>query len=146
MSENHQKRPNPYKFGDHVRYDEFERGVVIGLEKGGVVKFIGENGKIWARTFTDLLPVKTSQSTSKIKKSKPDTTPTKTLERLHGCGRCDGFHENLKFFKFTSYPIEDKDGARWDYWAICPATGDPILMREIPTPKMNGAIKPRSHK
>lgn len=44
------------------------------------------------------------------------------------CARCGGYHERL-IFKSMDNPIKDSDGMEWDRWAMCPTSGDPILMR-----------------
>lgn len=49
------------------------------------------------------------------------------------CARCFTDHEVLKFTSFIN-PISDSDDTIWNYWALCPTTGEPILLRtkEIP--------------
>ena len=54
-------------------------------------------------------------------------TETK-LVSVHHCARCGEDHKDLEFHKFTK-PIEDSDGTVWDYWIICPISGEPILMK-----------------
>jgi hypothetical protein len=41
------------------------------------------------------------------------------------CARCDQDHSSLEFRHFNGQPIDDI----WDWWAICPITGDPVLGR-----------------
>jgi len=38
------------------------------------------------------------------------------------CARCGQNHKNLIFKRFESPPDE------WTHWALCPKTGEPILM------------------
>lgn len=51
----------------------------------------------------------------------PDTITT----TVRICARCAKDHEAVLFKKFVGNPIN----GIYDYWAICPETGDPILMR-----------------
>jgi len=53
--------------------------------------------------------------------------PNITTTVLH-CARCGENHEDLLFSLFTN-PIEDSDGTVWAYWAMCPITDEPILLR-----------------
>lgn len=46
------------------------------------------------------------------------------------CTRCDGDHE-VEFEQFIKHPITDSDGTIYDWWGLCPVTGDPILMRKL---------------
>lgn len=47
---------------------------------------------------------------------------------LKECARCGQTHEELVFKQFQ-YPIQDSDGTTWGWWALCPETGEPILMK-----------------
>lgn len=47
------------------------------------------------------------------------------------CARCGQDHEKLNYKAFVN-PIEDEDGTVWSHWALCPVTGDPVLMRKLP--------------
>lgn len=50
------------------------------------------------------------------------------------CARCKQDHRELSFTKFVGNPVEDEDGTIWNWWAMCPVTGDPILAKiEPPT-------------
>lgn len=50
---------------------------------------------------------------------------------LSGCARCGDDHEDLPTVLFWR-PIEDhEDGFFWRWWATCPTTGDPILIRDL---------------
>ena len=51
----------------------------------------------------------------------------KTIQVLdtYGCARCGEDHAGLDFRELTS-PIRDLR-----YWATCPKTGEPILMRTV---------------
>jgi hypothetical protein len=44
------------------------------------------------------------------------------------CARCGKDHDHIEFAKFDE-PVKDSDGTKWNYWATCLNTGDPILMR-----------------
>lgn len=48
---------------------------------------------------------------------------------VQNCARCGETHEDLSFTKFSKYPIEDIDGTVYNYWALCPITREPILLR-----------------
>lgn len=45
-----------------------------------------------------------------------------------GCARCGNDHEAIEFKRFE-IPIKDDDGL-WEYWALCPVSGDPILLKK----------------
>lgn len=47
---------------------------------------------------------------------------------LHACARCKGDHAEMLFTKFHR-PVVDDDGTVWGWWALCPATGEPVLMK-----------------
>lgn len=49
---------------------------------------------------------------------------------VDGCARCGQDHDTLHYKEFAN-PIEDDDGTIWAYWATCPITGDPVLMRKL---------------
>lgn len=59
---------------------------------------------------------------------------TKKLELfttdVHSCARCGADHENVEFVPFAHHPIEDSDGTKWQYWAMCPFHNEPILLRK----------------
>lgn len=55
-----------------------------------------------------------------------------TVHRLRHCARCGGDHDDLQYKRFVN-PIGDEEGV-WAWWATCPTTGDPILMRELSEP------------
>lgn len=40
------------------------------------------------------------------------------------CARCMGDH-TMEFKPFKGHPIDDN----WNWWGICPTTGDPVLLR-----------------
>ncbi len=44
------------------------------------------------------------------------------------CARCSQDHDQLKFNLFIS-PILDSNFSVWNYWALCPVTQEPILLR-----------------
>lgn len=48
---------------------------------------------------------------------------------IRHCARCGNDHDNLLFVKFVN-PIEDSDGTVWAWWAECPETKDPVLMKD----------------
>jgi hypothetical protein len=45
------------------------------------------------------------------------------ISNVRGCARCGGDHPKLEFKKFKNPCIERT------HWALCPTTGEPILMR-----------------
>lgn len=52
---------------------------------------------------------------------------------LEGCTRCGGVHAALRFGKFTHpvelcSPLRPRAGVVYEWWALCPTTGEPILM------------------
>jgi hypothetical protein len=53
---------------------------------------------------------------------------TRLLTVRH-CARCDEDHTDLEFTQFRNNPIEDTDGTVWNWWAMCPVTNEPILMK-----------------
>lgn len=55
---------------------------------------------------------------------------TQTID-LTGCARCGGAgHEGLVFERLDRPMVAATDGTTWAWWASCPTTGQPILMRE----------------
>ena len=66
-------------------------------------------------------------------------TEEKKLKSVSGCARCGGSHENLALhtFKVPFAPPEAR-GVVWDRWATCPATGDPILIANVPEAQASG--------
>jgi hypothetical protein len=47
---------------------------------------------------------------------------------LMGCARCRGHgHSQLLFLKL-GHPVVENDGTLLTHWALCPTTGEPILM------------------
>lgn len=48
------------------------------------------------------------------------------------CARCGQSHK-MKFNKFAINPIEESDGTVWNYWGLCPITGEPVLNRIVQT-------------
>jgi len=46
---------------------------------------------------------------------------------IRNCARCQQEHKDLEFRPLTN-PIEDYDGTIWNYWALCPNNGEPILL------------------
>ncbi len=51
------------------------------------------------------------------------TTPTT-------CARCGGHHDDLSQVAFWRPILDHEDGFAWRWWAECPVTGDPILIRD----------------
>lgn len=60
------------------------------------------------------------------------------LPHLEGCARCHGHgHDDLTFQPLT-HPVEYEDEMYGPtivgtHWAICPTTGEPILLRMVAT-------------
>lgn len=52
------------------------------------------------------------------------------IVKVNNCARCSENHD-LNFIEFSKNPIEDSDGTIWNYWAICPNTNEPILLKVI---------------
>jgi len=50
------------------------------------------------------------------------------VTNVFSCARCGLDHKEVHFLEFSGKPITDQDGV-WNYWAICPETQDPILLR-----------------
>lgn len=48
---------------------------------------------------------------------------------VQNCARCDGDHKSLSFKEMRS-PIEC-GSVDLTHWAVCPVTGDPVLLRII---------------
>lgn len=48
---------------------------------------------------------------------------------VKNCARCGQNHPDGLEFKQFLQPVIDDDGTVWNYWATCPVTGDPILMK-----------------
>jgi hypothetical protein len=54
----------------------------------------------------------------------------KVIITVARCDRCDGHHRNLEFAEFKR-PLF-AGGVYFNYWALCPATGEPIIMAVAP--------------
>ncbi len=50
------------------------------------------------------------------------------VQSIFQCARCGGTHVELEF-KLLHNLIVDNDGTVWNYWTLCPETGEPILLR-----------------
>lgn len=48
---------------------------------------------------------------------------------VRSCARCGEDHADMLFIKFE-IPIEDSDGTLWTWWAECPETKDPVLLKD----------------
>jgi hypothetical protein len=55
---------------------------------------------------------------------------------IHHCARCGKDHDGMEFKRFNGEPIEDCDGTIWDWWGVCPVTGDPVLQRTLEKPEL----------
>lgn len=62
------------------------------------------------------------------------STKGKSIGSITHCARCGEDHAEVIFRRFHS-PVEDEDGTLWEWWAICPKTKEPILMRQISSEK-----------
>lgn len=49
---------------------------------------------------------------------------------VRSCARCGGDHDGLQAVSFHQPILDHEDGFEWRWWVTCPATGDPILVRE----------------
>lgn len=47
---------------------------------------------------------------------------------VRNCARCGDDHSGLVFKAFTIRPITHGDGVTFTHWALCPNTGEPIIM------------------
>jgi len=43
------------------------------------------------------------------------------------CARCGQDHD-IEFKHFVGDSFEDSDGVVFDWWGLCPTTGDPVFM------------------
>lgn len=59
---------------------------------------------------------------------------TERTENVIQCARCGRDHDGVIFYEFGR-PIVDSDGTVWDWWGLCPTTGDPILLRSVDSEK-----------
>jgi hypothetical protein len=55
------------------------------------------------------------------------------ITTVEGCARCGGKHADLDFKPFSQNSIKDSDGADWTHWALCPATGEPLILQVVQT-------------
>jgi len=59
--------------------------------------------------------------------SRTSVKPSKAAKhhafKIEGCARCGSNHQQLVFNKLFR-PAED-----FDYWALCPTTGEPVIMK-----------------
>lgn len=51
------------------------------------------------------------------------------LADIKHCARCNNDHEQLEFRKLTN-PVVDCDDVTWEWWSLCPYSGEPILLRK----------------
>lgn len=66
-----------------------------------------------------------------LHQEEPPPMDTKSFTVL-GCARCGQDHSGFIFQKFQN-PIADADGTVWDWWGLCPTTGEPVLLKyELP--------------
>jgi hypothetical protein len=76
--------------------------------------------------FVQLLPKLATYICANPTPPPPHTEPLPPLvTTIHNCARCGLDHVDLPFKKFARTLIE---GEAW-YWAMCPAAGDPILLK-----------------
>lgn len=45
------------------------------------------------------------------------------------CARCEEDHMDVTFVKMKGHPVEI-EGWKYGWWALCPVTRDPILLRK----------------
>lgn len=50
------------------------------------------------------------------------------------CARCLGSHDGIPYAAFT-HPPEGPGGKLWPYWAVCPETGEPVMLEVGPLKK-----------
>lgn len=58
-----------------------------------------------------------------------------------GCARCGANHTKLRF-KQAKNPIIGEDGTTWEWWALCPNTGDPVLLRILEPKAKEEPVEP----
>ena len=63
------------------------------------------------------------------------------LVNIPDCGRCGRAHYGLVFTRFNGAPIT-RGGRTYDWWGVCPTTGDPILARTDALPLVDTELKP----
>lgn len=51
---------------------------------------------------------------------------------IRRCARCGTDHDVIVFTELRR-PIEDSDGTVWNWWTLCPITGEPVLMKMEPS-------------
>lgn len=56
------------------------------------------------------------------------TKPLEFETTIRGCGRCGGEHQELRFLQLAR-EIVCNNGESYDFWAACPATGEPVLLQ-----------------
>lgn len=54
---------------------------------------------------------------------------------VENCARCGTGHKNIKFAKLK------KPCVSWTHWAICPETGEPILLKIVDGEKNKKVIR-----
>ena len=49
---------------------------------------------------------------------------------VRSCARCGGNHEPRDYqpLQRPMEPVEGEVGPTWTHWALCPTTGEPVLM------------------
>ena len=75
-----------------------------------------------------------------------DSIPKASSKTIHEtpvyrCARCGKDHEHIVFVHINGDPITDEDGTMWDWWALCPVTGDPILMHDTVARAADGSAE-----
>jgi len=54
------------------------------------------------------------------------------MTTIEGCARCGEDHADLQFKRFDRPILDTRDDgtifAVWDYWTLCPTSGDPVLL------------------
>lgn len=46
------------------------------------------------------------------------------------CVRCGEDHAAMEFHQIVGTPEVDADGTVWNWWGVCPVTGDPVRLTE----------------
>lgn len=56
--------------------------------------------------------------------------------KITHCARCEQDHE-IDFRHFKGHSFEDCDDVVYDWWGLCPETGDPVLLTNDPKMVVN---------
>lgn len=68
----------------------------------------------------------------------PSLDRKRVISDVYSCSRCSYNHSGLTFIKFDRPIVDTCNDMKtiWDFWAICPVSLDPILLRQQPVPQV----------